>query len=502
MQTRINALPLAALVLAALPVSAADVLTKENGAPVTQNQRSETSGDYGGPVLLQDFHLIEKLARFDRERIPERVVHARGAGAEGTFVSSGDFSKYTRASLFAAKDKKTPVFVRFSMVIHPSGSPETLRDPRGFATKFYTDEGNWDLVGNNLDVFFIRDAMKFPDMVHSLKPSPVTNRQDPNRFFDFFSHIPESTQMFTKVYSDLGIPANYRQMDGSSVHALKLVNAKGDTFYAKFSWKSLNGVENLDTPAKVEAVQAKEFSHATADLYDSIKAGKLPRWELRAQVIPVAKVNNFRFNPLDPTKSWPEKEIPSVALGTMTLERVPANFFQSTEQAAFSPGVMVPGIEASEDKLLQGRLFSYADTQRYRVGANYQQLPVNAPKTAVHSNVQDGVMSTIARTGDVNYEPSATRPLASATYARAPAPDLTKLDAAFRKDEPFYQAGEFYRSLSTDAKTRLVTNLAGDLGQVKDQSVKERFVSYLRKADAEYGARVAALVGVRVADGK
>jgi catalase len=473
---------------------AQQTITKENGAPVSNNQQSQTAGGYGGPVLLQDFHLIEKLARFDRERIPERVVHARGVGAGGEFVSSTDASQYTAASLFSAKGKKTPVFVRFSTVIHGSGSPETARDPRGFAVKFYTDQGNWDLVGNNLDVFFIRDAMKFPDMVHSLKPSPVTNLQDPNRFFDFFSHQPEATFMLTQVYSDRGIPANYRQMDGSSVHALKLVNAKGEAFYAKFSWKSLNGIAALATPEEVAAVQGKAWSHATQDLYENIKAGKFPKWELRAQIIPVSRVNDFKFNPLDPTKRWSEKDIPSIALGTMTLNQVPENFFQSSEQVAFSPGVLVPGIEASEDKLLQGRLFSYADTQRYRVGANYQQLPVNAPRVSVTSNVQDGSMSFTARTGDVNYEPSANRPLVTAKVPQAPAPDFELLNKAFAKSENFYQAGEFYRALSPEERTRLVNNFAGDLKQVKNAQVKSRILSYLSEADAEYGKRVAELV--------
>ncbi|MCB9651838.1 MAG: catalase [Deltaproteobacteria bacterium] len=488
-----------ALVLAlGASASAQPVLTKENGAPAPENQRSQTAGGYGGPVLLQDFHLVEKLARFDRERIPERVVHARGAGAAGEFVSAGDASRYTAASLFSAKGKRTPVFARFSTVIHPAGSPETVRDPRGFAVKFYTDEGNWDLVGNNLDVFFIRDAIKFPDMVHSLKPSPVTNQQDPNRFFDFFQHQPESTFMLTQLYSDRGIPANYRQMDGSSVHALKLVNAKGEAFYAKLSWRSLNGVEYLATPEAVARVQGREWSHATRDLYESIQAGRHPRWELRAQIIPVSRVNDFRFNPLDPTKRWPEAELEPVVLGVMTLKAVPENYFQSTEQVAFSPGVMVPGIEASEDKLLQGRLFAYADTQRYRVGPNYQQLPVNAPRVAVKSHIQDGPMSLVAKRGEVNYEPSAQAPLLTAAVPRAPAPDLARLNQAFAKEENFYQAGEFYRALSPDARSRLVDNFAADLAQVKSEATRARILAHLRQADAEYGARVQEAVAARM----
>jgi catalase len=472
-------------------------LTKENGAPVNNNQKSQTAGGYGGPVLLQDFNLIEKLARFDRERIPERVVHARGVGAYGEFVSTANLSAYTSASLFKGANKKTPIFVRFSTVIHPSGSPETLRDPRGFAVKFYTDEGNWDLVGNNLDVFFIRDSLKFPDMVHSLKPSPITNQQDPNRFFDFFQHIPESTNMLTKLYSDLGTPANYRQMDGSSVHGLKLVNAKGEAFYAKFTWKSKQGVESLKTAEEAAKVLAKNFSHATQDLYENINKGNLPKWDLQVQLIPVEKVNTFKFNPLDPTKSWPESEITPQTIGTLTLNKVPDNFFQHSEQSAFAPGVMVPGIEPSEDKLLQGRLFSYADTHRYRLGVNFQQLSVNAPKTrGITSNNQDGAMSYNPRSGDTNYEPSSYAPLSTTNAAPAPLP-LDALNEAFKKEENFYQAGEFYRSLDTDQKTRLVNNFAGDLKQVKNEKIKAKIVEHLRNADKDYGDRVAALVGVK-----
>ncbi len=475
-------------------LSASPRLTKEGGGAVSDNQRSQTAGGYGGPVLLQDFHLIEKLARFDRERIPERVVHARGAGAHGEFVATTSASKFTAASVFSSAGKKTPVFVRFSTVIHGSGSPETARDPRGFAVKFYTDQGNWDLVGNNLDVFFIRDAMKFPDMVHSLKPSPVDNQQDPNRFFDFFQHHPESTFMLTQVYSDLGIPANYRQMNGSSVHALKLVNAHGDVHYGKFTWTSKNGVAQLETPEKVAAVQGKEWSHATRDLYENIAAGRFPKWELSVQLIPADKVSSFRFNPLDPTKRWPEAEIPKIVLGTLTLNRVPENFFQATEQSAFSPGVMVPGIEPSEDKLLQGRLFSYADTQRYRVGVNYQQLPINAPKVAVVSNSQDGSMSYAPRSGGVNYAPSALSPVTAQSTISLKPTSPALLNDAFSKEENFYQAGDFYRALPSDARARLVQNFAADLARVRQPATVEKILSHLTAADADYGKAVRAQV--------
>lgn len=470
-------------------------LTQDSGAPVGDNQNSKTAGAFGG-VLLEDFHLIEKLARFDRERIPERVVHARGTGAHGEFVASHDFSEYTKASLFKP-GKTTPVFVRFSTVIHPKGSPEALRDPRGFATKFYTDEGNWDLVGNNLPVFFIRDAIKFPDMVHSLKPSPVTNVQDPNRFFDFFSHIPESTHMLTLVYSDLGTPASLREMDGHGVHALKLVDAEGNFVFAKFKWKSLQGVKTM-TAAEAEAA---EFNFATKDLYQNIAAGNYPKWELYAQILKPEDIERLDYNPFDATKIWPG--VPEVKLGTMTLNRVPENFFQATEMSAFSPGVMVPGIEASPDRLLQGRLFSYADTQRYRIGANYQSLPINAPKVPVYNNTQDGSLSFVAKTGEVNYQPS--RRSDDNAYAdnnanrqsRYALEGLTQ-QLAIKKSQPFKQAGEAYRAFNAEQQDNLISNLAGDLGRVSNQEIKEIMVSHFYAADHEFGERLAKAVDVNI----
>jgi len=272
------------------PPAANRPLTEDGGQPVGNNQNSRTAGP-NGPVTLDNFHLLQKLARFDRERIPERVVHARGVGAHGEFVSYDDLSKLTKAKLFSAKDKKTPVFLRFSTVIHPGGSPEQLRDPRGFAVKFYTEDGNWDLVGNNLPVFFIRDAIKFPDMIHSLKPSPVTNQQDPNRVFDFFSHIPESTHMLTFVYSDQGTPANLRQMDGFGVHAFKMVNAKGEVTYVKFNWRSMQGHKRY-TAEEAAAASAKNHSGHTEDLYENIKDGKFPSWELGLQTMKPEDLNN------------------------------------------------------------------------------------------------------------------------------------------------------------------------------------------------------------------
>ncbi|OJT17349.1 catalase [Archangium sp. Cb G35] len=495
-------LVLTALFTGAPALAGTPPLTTDTGSPVGSNQSSKTAGPRGG-ILLEDFHLIEKLARFDRERTPERVVHARGVGAYGSFESYGDFSRLTRASLFSAKGKKTPMFVRFSTVIHPQGSPETVRDPRGFALKFYTDEGNWDLVGNNLPVFFIRDAIKFPDMVHSLKPSPVTNRQDPNRFFDFFSHVPESTHMLTQVYSDQGIPANYRQMNGHGVHSFKFVNAKGEVRYVKFNWKSQQGVKSL-TAEEATRVQGEDLQHATHDLYTAIGKGQFPSWELSAQVLDPKDLDAFPFDPLDATKVWPEDKVPSIKLGKFTLDRMPDNFFEETEQAAFSPGVQPPGIEPSEDRLLQGRLFSYADTQRYRVGANYQSLPVNRARAQVNNNNQGGSMNGGNTKSDVNYEPSITREtedVPAYLLSRAPLSGTTQ-QAAIEKTDNFSQAGAFYLALSPAERERLVKNLAADLGQVRDARVKARMVGFFYSANAEYGTKLAKAVGIKVDDAK
>jgi len=486
------ALTLSAGAMALAQGAYAQTLTKDNGAPVGDNQNSQTAGP-GGPTLLQDVHLIQKLQRFDRERIPERVVHATGTGAHGSFVVTDDLSDLTRAKMFK-RDTVTPVFVRFSTVIPSRSGAETTRDPRGFATKFYTQEGNWDLVGNNLPIFFIRDAIKFPDMVHSLKPDPVTNVQEPERVFDFFSHIPESTAMLTRVYSNYGTPANYREMNGSSVHALKLINAKGDYVYVKFAWKSLQGERNL-RPQEIPLVQGKSTAHATVDLYESIKAGKFPRWDLTVQVLKPQELDKFDFDPLDATKTW--TGIPERKVGTMTLDRVPDNFFEATEQVAMAPGNLVPGIEPSEDRLLQGRLFSYIDTQHHRMGPNFQSLPINKPLVPVRNHQQDGQGNIDGRKGSVNYQPSRLAPLVEDPNARSSKLPLTGATQQQRiaKTLNFRQAGEFYRSLSAQDRDDLIVNLSGDLKRVQNVETRETMLSHFWKADADYGKRLVKAVG-------
>ncbi|MCY0387042.1 catalase [Robbsia sp. Bb-Pol-6] len=473
--------------LSASAAHAAD-LTRDNGAPVGDNQNSQTAGP-GGPVLLQDSNLIEKLQRFDRERIPERVVHARGTGAFGNFVEEADLSDLTRANVFEA-GKTTPVFVRFSTVINSGGSPEEARDPRGFSVKFYTEQGNWDLVGNNMPIFFIRDAIKFPDFVHSLKPDPVTNLQDPNRMFDFFSHSPESTAMLTWLYSNRGTPASYRKMDGFGVHAFKLVNAKGEIHYVKFHWVSRQGIENL-TPAQIPVVQGKDFNNLTRDLYGALAKGDDPKWDLMIQVLKPAQLADFPYDALDDTKEW--KGVPERKVGTMTLTKVPANFFESTEESAFAPSRMVPGIEPSEDRMLQGRLFSYADTQIYRVGTNYMQLPINRPRVPVTNNHQAGELADSKKEGSINYDPTGLQDLKQNPEYRMTQLPLTGTtqQRAIAKKMEFVQAGERYRSLSASDKHDLVANLVTDMSQITNEENEYTELSYFYKADPEFGTRVA-----------
>ena len=486
MKKHMKAISIASLAISSIGVAIAEVntLTRDNGSPVGDNQNSYTAGE-AGSVLLQDVQLVQKLQRFARERIPERVVHARGTGVHGEFVASKDIRDLSKADVFE-KGTTTPVFVRFSTVIHSKGSPETLRDPRGFATKFYTDEGNWDLVGNNLPVFFIRDAIKFPDMVHSLKPSPVTNKQDPNRYFDFFSHVPESTHMLTWVYSDYGTPANLRQTDGWGVHAYKLINDSGDVSYVKFHWKSKQGIKNLSAKEAAE-VQSIDFSHATNDMYKNIADANYPQWDLYIKVKKAVELNGLDYNALDATKMWLDTK--EIKVGTMTLNRMPTNFFQETEQAAFAPSNIVPGIEPSEDRLLQGRVFSYADTQMYRLGANHQQLPINRAKVAVNNWNQDGAGNQSQQTSDVNYQPSRIDNRVESDQARYSSKQQSGMSQQKKisKENNFTQAGILYRSFNTQQQKNLISNLAGDLGQVKDSKTKHIMLSFFYQADKDFG---------------
>jgi len=472
-------------------------LTTNQGVPVTDNQDSLTVGERG-PVLLQDVHLIEKLAHFDRERIPERVVHAKGAGAHGYFQVYRSMAKYTRASFLQDPKKRTPVLVRFSTVVGSRGSADSVRDPRGFAVKFYTEEGNYDLVGNNLPVFFIRDAIKFPDMVHAFKPAPDTNiptsSSANSRFWDFISLTPESTHMIVWLFSDRGTVRSYRKMEGFGVNTYKWVNKTGKAVYVKYHWKPVAGIETIDRH-EATRLAGEDPDIATRDLRDTIASGKPVEYELNVQIMETADELKQTFDPLDATKTWPEDRFPLMPVGKMVLDRNPENFFAEVEQAAFCPASIVPGIELSADKLLQGRVFSYADTQRHRLGANYLQLPVNRPLAPVDNNQRDGAMQYAPYGGGtVNYEPNTLAGGMPREAPAAPDEDYRLEGAVLRKKigltNDFEQAGQLYRSFSKVQQAHLVDNIAASLGKA-DKPIQKRMLANLAQADPALGRRVA-----------
>jgi catalase len=480
-------------------------LTTRQGHPVYDNQHQRTVGDRG-PATLENYHFLEKISHFDRERIPERVVHARGFVAHGVFEAYGTIgdepaAKYTRAKLFQEKGKTTPVTIRFSTVIGGRDSSEAARDPRGFAVKFKTEDGNWDLVGNNLPVFFIRDAIKFPDVIHALKPDPVTFRQEPNRIFDFMSLTPESMHMLTWLFSPRGIPQDYRHMDGFGVNTYKLVNAAGEGVLVKYHWKTRQGIESL-TQEQANEVQATELGHASKDLHEAIERRDYPSWELNVQIMSDDAHPELDWDPLDDTKTWPEDEFPLRPVGLMTLNRNVTNVFAENEQVAFGTGVLVDGLEFSDDKMLVGRTFSYSDTQRYRVGPNYLQLPVNAPRTRPATNQRDGQMAHyVDDTGvnpHVNYEPSSTGGLDEADAPGKPyEPEISGrlTRATLERESNYVQAGERYRTMPEWEREDLVLNLVDMLGQCERQ-IQERMVGHFAQCDDDFGRRVAAGLGV------
>lgn len=478
-----------------------DSLTNRQGHPVTDNQNIRTVGNRG-PSTLENYDFIEKISHFDRERVPERVVHARGAGAHGYFEAYGKVgdepvAKYTRAKLFQEAGKRTPLFVRFSTVAGGMESPETARDPRGFAVKFYTEDGNWDLVGNNLKIFFIRDAMKFPDMIHAFKPDPVSNLSNPERMFDFLSRTPEATHMVTFLFSPWGIPANYRQMQGSGVNTYKWVNKDGEAVLIKYHWEPLKqGIKNL-TQKEAEEIQAKNVSHATQDLYEAIERGDYPEWELCVQIMSDDYHPELDFDPLDDTKLWPTDKFPFLKVGKMVLNKNPENYFNEVEQAAFGTGVLVDGLDFSDDKMLQGRTFSYSDTQRYRVGTNYLQLPINAPKKRVATNQRGGQMSyhvdlAPGQSPHTNYEPSVIGGLKEAEQiGKVHEPHYNDKLVREKIDRPndFGQAGETYRNLEGWERDELISNLVDAL-KVCRPEIQDKMIEYFTNADEEYGKRV------------
>jgi len=473
-------------------------LTDRQGHPIRDNQNIRTVGNRG-PATLENYHFIEKISHFDREEIPERIVHARGAGAFGYFETYGKVGdepveKYTRAKVFSGAGKQTPLMVRFSTVAGSRHSSETARDPRGFAVKMYTEDGNWDLVGNNLKIFFIRDAMKFPDMIHAFKNDPVSNVPNPERMFDFVARTPEATHMITFLFSPWGIPATYRHMQGSGVNTYKWVNDKGEAVLVKYHWEPKQGIRNL-TQAEANEIQAENTGHATEDLFESIERGDYPEWELFVQIMSDDEHAELDFDPLDDTKLWPQDQFPFLPVGKMVLNRNPENYHAEIEQAAFGTGVLVDGLDFSDDKMLQGRTFSYSDTQRYRVGANYLQLPVNAPKKRVATNQYGGAMDRKVEhvpNPHINYEPSVLGGVKEAeqvTPDHEPAYNDKVMKAPIDRTNNYGQAGETYRSFEDWEREELINNL-GDALSVCDPRIQEEMIHHFTQADEDYGRRV------------
>jgi len=474
-------------------------LTTSWGAPVGDNQNSMTAGSRG-PTLIQDVHLLEKLAHFNRERVPERVVHAKGAGAHGYFEVTNDVSTYTKAAFLSEVGKRTPLFVRFSTVAGENGSADTVRDPRGFAVKFYTEEGNYDLVGNNTPVFFIRDAIKFPDFIHTQKRDPRTHLKNPTAVWDFWSLSPESLHQVSILMSDRGIPATLRHMHGFGSHTFKWINAEGDGVWVKYHFKTEQGVKNL-APDVAAKIAGENPDYHTEDLFNAIEKDDFPSWKLYVQIMPLEDADTYRFDPFDVTKVWSQKDYPLIEVGRMVLDRNPENYFAEVEQATFSPGTLVPGIDVSPDKMLQGRLFAYSDAHRYRVGANHQALPINRPRSEVNNYQRDGQMRFDDNGGrSVYYEPNSFGgPTESHENKQAAYPVSGVADSvAYDHNDHYTQAGDLYRLLSEDERTRLVANIVEAMKPVEKEDIKLRQIQHFYKADPEYGKRIADGLGLSV----
>lgn len=476
-------------------------LTTNAGCPVSDNQNVMTAGPRG-PQLLQDVWFLEKLAHFDREVIPERRMHAKGSGAYGTFTVTNDITQYTRANIFSKVGKQTSLFTRFSTVAGERGAADAERDIRGFAVKFYTDEGNWDMVGNNTPVFFLRDPLKFPDLNHAVKRDPRTNMRSAENNWDFWTSLPEALHQITIVMSDRGIPASYRHMHGFASHTFSLINAKNERVWVKFHFKCNQEIKNLSDQEAAEIVANDRESHQ-ADLYHALENGDYPSWALNIQVMTEEQAKNSPFNPFDLTKIWPHAEYPLIEVGVMELNRNPENYFAEVEQAAFNPGNIIPGIGFSPDKMLQGRLFSYGDAQRYRLGVNHQQVPVNAPRCPVHHYHRDGSMRVDGNFGStIGYEPNTKE-----EWQEQPdfsEPPLSLSGAAdhwdHREDNDYYsQPGDLFRLMSTDQQQVLFENTAASVGGASIE-IQKRHINHCLKADPAYGAGVAKALGVNLAD--
>lgn len=468
-------------------------LTTVAGAPVAENQNSLTAG-VRGPMLLQDVWFLEKLAHFDREVIPERRMHAKGSGAFGEFVVTHDITRYTKAAIFSDVGKKTPMFARFSTVAGERGAADAERDIRGYALKFYTEQGNWDMVGNNTPVFFFRDPLKFPDLNHAVKRDPRTNMRSANNNWDFWTSLPEALHQVTYVMGDRGIPASYRHMHGFGSHTYSFISAGNQRYWVKFHFKTQQGIKNL-TDAEAAAIVAGDRESSQRDLFEAIERGEFPRWTMYVQVMPEVEAASYRFHPFDLTKVWSKKDYPLIEVGYYELNRNADNYFQDVEQAAFTPANVVPGISFSPDRMLQGRLFSYGDAQRYRLGVNHHQIPVNAPRCPVHSFHRDGAMRVDGNHGGrLHYEPN--------TYGEwQEQPDFSEPPLAlggaadrydFRVDDADYftQPGDLFRLMEADEQERLFGNTARAMGDAA-RHIKLRHIKHCYLADPAYGAGIA-----------
>jgi catalase len=467
-------------------------LTNEVGAPVSDNEHVLTAGQRG-PMMMQDLWFFEKMGHFNREVIPERRMHAKGSGAFGTFTATRDVSEYTKAKVFE-NGKKTDVFVRFSTVAGERGAADAERDIRGFALKFYTEEGNWDLVGNNTPVFFLRDPLKFPDLNHAIKRDPRTNMRSPQSNWDFWTLLPEAFHQITVVMSDRGIPASYRHMHGFGSHTFSLFNEKNERVWVKFHFKTQQGIKNL-TDEEAAAIVSKDRESHQRDLYEAIERGDFPRWKMCFQIMTEEQALARDVDPFDVTTVWSQKEYPLIEVGMLELNRNPDNYFAQVEQAAFSPAHIVPGIGLSPDKLLQGRLFSYADAQRYRLGVNHDQIPVNRSKAPVHAYHRDGLMRVDGNYGSTKgYQPNSYDEWADQNEYREPADkvhgDIYRYDPKdYPVDDCFKQGGDLWRLIPEDEKAVLIKNTAADMATVT-KNIKYRHATHCYLADPEYGERM------------
>ncbi|WP_223694044.1 catalase [Leifsonia poae] len=471
--------------------------TTQTGTPVASDAHSLTAGP-DGAVALHDRYLVEKLAQFNRERIPERIVHAKGGGAFGEFVVTGDVSAYTKAAVFQP-GTTTETVQRFSSVAGEQGSPDTWRDVRGFSVKFYTTEGNYDIVGNNTPVFFIRDGIKFPDFIHSQKRLPGSGLRDADMQWDFWTLSPESAHQVTYLMGDRGIPRSWRHMPGYGSHTYQWINEAGERFWVKYHFHALQGNAELEG-AEAEAIAGADADYYRRDLYEAIARGDHPSWKVSVQIMPYDDAKTYRFNPFDLTKVWPHADYPLIELGRHTLNRNPENFFAQIEQAAFSPANTVPGIDISPDKMLMARVFSYPDAQRYRIGANYAEIPVNAPVVPVHNYSQDGAGRHGFTPADAPvYAPNSTGgPVADETRAGVGGWEsdgsLQRAAATLRTDDDdFGQAGTLYRDVYDDAaKDRFLATITGAVGRVQTPEIRERAIQYWTNVDPDLGAALRA----------